>query len=322
VRSSQVTSACAGSPPSEESRPGIFQLPLARLKHFLEGYREGDGTHTNLHEKRELAFNTSSERLATDLVYLLLRFGIVASLGHYETTFQRKYGERRFPFWRVSVCELSDFDILSWDRGVEQTLNARRAGDLVWARVTAVEPTEITAYVYDFAVPGCENFVAGLGVFAHNTFGPRMRPDDGRVVSNFIVQALKGEPLTIYGEGQQTRSFTYVSDLIEGIVRLLMHEDTGPSESAEVLLEGPPDIHLPVNIGNPTEFTVAELAQKVLSLTGSASPIEHRPLPVDDPQVRRPDITRAGRLLGWEPRVPLEEGLKLTIPYFRESLGV
>jgi dTDP-glucose 4,6-dehydratase len=157
-----------------------------------------------------------------------------------------------------------------------------------------------------------------------NTYGPRMRPDDGRVVSNFIVQALKGEPLTIYGEGHQTRSFTFVDDLIDGIVRLLLHEDTGPSTSADVSPDpdGPPDIHLPVNIGNPVEFTVAELARKVLALTGSGSPVEHRPLPVDDPRVRQPDISRARRLLGWEPRVPLEAGLERTIPYFRESLGL
>jgi dTDP-glucose 4,6-dehydratase len=156
-----------------------------------------------------------------------------------------------------------------------------------------------------------------------NTYGPRMRPNDGRVVSNFIVQALKGEPLTVYGEGTQTRSFTYVDDLIEGITRLLMHPDTGPSTSADTPPDpdGPPDIHLPVNIGNPNEFTVAELAQKVLALTGSRSVVAHRPLPIDDPKVRRPDITRARRLLGWEPRVSLEEGLRLTIPYFRECLG-
>lgn len=155
-----------------------------------------------------------------------------------------------------------------------------------------------------------------------NTYGPRMRPNDGRVVSNFIVQALKGEPLTIYGEGTQTRSFTYVDDLIEGITRLLLHPDTGPSTRADPAPDpdGPPDIHLPVNIGNPTEFTVAELAQRVLALTGSRSEITHRPLPVDDPKVRRPDITRARRLLGWEPRIPLEEGLRRTIPYFRACL--
>jgi dTDP-glucose 4,6-dehydratase len=156
-----------------------------------------------------------------------------------------------------------------------------------------------------------------------NTYGPRMRPADGRVVSNFIVQALNGAPLTIYGQGEQTRSFTYVDDLIQGIVRLLMHEDTGRSTAPDVsnAPDIAPDIHLPVNIGNPVEFTVAELANLVLELTGSRSAIEHRPLPVDDPKVRRPDIARARRLLGWEPEVPLQRGLERTIPYFQASLG-
>jgi dTDP-glucose 4,6-dehydratase len=135
-----------------------------------------------------------------------------------------------------------------------------------------------------------------------NTFGPRMRPHDGRVVSNFIIQALRGEPLTVYGDGAQTRSFCYVDDLIEGIVRLF--ERGGPD---------------PTNIGNPGEFTVLQLAERVLALTGSKSEIVRRPLPVDDPRVRQPDITRAKHLLGWEPRVALDEGLRRTIDYFRES---
>ena len=157
-----------------------------------------------------------------------------------------------------------------------------------------------------------------------NTYGPRMRPDDGRVVSNFIVQALKGEPLTVYGRGEQTRSFTYVDDLIDGILRLLLHADSGPSASSDVEPNsaGPPDVHLPVNLGNPVEFTVAELADKVLTLTGSRSRVERHPLPVDDPKVRKPDISRARRLLGWEPQVPLEVGLERTIPYFRGALGL
>jgi UDP-glucuronate decarboxylase len=124
------------------------------------------------------------------------------------------------------------------------------------------------------------------------------------VVSNFINQAIKGEPLTVYGEGEQTRSFCYVSDLIDGLVRLLMHPPTD-------------EIHLPVNIGNPGEFTVLELAHKVLALTESNSRIEHKPLPIDDPQVRQPDISRARRLLGWAPKVALEEGLIHTIEYFK-----
>jgi len=136
-----------------------------------------------------------------------------------------------------------------------------------------------------------------------NTYGPRMRPYDGRVVSNFIVQALTGQPLTLYGDGSQTRSFCYVSDEIEGIYRLFHGGD--------------PD---PMNVGNPVEFTVRELAELVRELTGSASAIDYRPLPEDDPKVRRPDITRARAVLGWEPGVSLREGLERTIAYFR-ALG-
>ena len=146
-----------------------------------------------------------------------------------------------------------------------------------------------------------------------NTYGTRMRPNDGRVISNFVVQALKGEPLTVYGDGRQTRSFCYVSDLIEGILRLLMISGEGPSKSIDGQDD---DIHLPTNIGNPGEFTVIQLARMVIEMTGSRSIIEHRPLPVDDPRVRQPDISRAVRILGWEPKVSLEEGLRSTIAYF------
>jgi len=137
-----------------------------------------------------------------------------------------------------------------------------------------------------------------------NTYGPRMRLRDGRVVSNFIVQALRGEPLTVYGEGNQTRSFTYVDDLIEGIYRLF---ERGSAD--------------PTNIGNPGEFTVLELARQVIRLTGSRSKVVHEPLPVDDPKVRQPDITRARAELGWEPRVALEDGLARSIDYFRRELA-
>jgi dTDP-glucose 4,6-dehydratase len=137
-----------------------------------------------------------------------------------------------------------------------------------------------------------------------NTYGPRMRPNDGRVVSNFIVQALRGQPLTIYGDGFQTRSFCYVSDLISGIVALLT---VFPSN----------EMDLPCNIGNPEERTVRDLASKILALTGSSSPIEYHDLPVDDPHVRCPDISRAKSLLGWKPEVAIDRGLQLTIDYFR-----
>ncbi len=134
-----------------------------------------------------------------------------------------------------------------------------------------------------------------------NTYGPRMHPNDGRVVSNFIVQALKGEPITIYGEGKQTRSFCYVDDLIEAMVRLMATPD---------------DFTGPVNIGNPTEFTILQLAQKVIELTGSKSQIVFKPLPSDDPAQRQPDISLARSKLGWEPNMRLDQGLAKTIKYF------
>ncbi len=135
-----------------------------------------------------------------------------------------------------------------------------------------------------------------------NTYGPRMHPSDGRVVSNFVVQALQGEPITLYGIGSQTRSFCYVSDLIDGLIRLM---------------ESPASVTGPVNLGNPTEFTMRELAELVLAETGARSPIVTRPLPEDDPKQRCPDITLAKLLLGWTPTVPLREGIKPTISYFR-----
>jgi dTDP-glucose 4,6-dehydratase len=151
-----------------------------------------------------------------------------------------------------------------------------------------------------------------------NTYGPRMRPNDGRVVSNFIVQALRGSPLTVYGDGKQTRSFCYVSDLVDGIVRMLLHPDTGPTADSE----DSADIHSPINLGNPAEFTVIDLARKVLQLTNSISQIKHEALPVDDPRVRQPDISKAKQFLGWEPKVSLDQGLENTIKYFKTEASV
>lgn len=136
-----------------------------------------------------------------------------------------------------------------------------------------------------------------------NTYGPRMRPGDGRVVSNFIVQTLRGDPISIYGDGSQTRSFTYVDDLIDGIYRLFLSDRADPT-----------------NIGNPNEFTIRELADLLLELTGSSSPLEFLPLPVDDPKIRQPDISIARAALSWEPRILLRDGLLRTIPHFRECI--
>ncbi len=138
-----------------------------------------------------------------------------------------------------------------------------------------------------------------------NTYGPRMHPNDGRVVSNFIVQALRGKPLTLYGDGSQTRSFCYVSDLIEGLIGLMGATD---------------EVTGPVNLGNPTELTIRELAEKIIDMTGSESELEEHPLPGDDPMQRCPDIGLAKSALGWEPQVALEDGLEKTIRYFKETL--
>jgi UDP-glucuronate decarboxylase len=139
-----------------------------------------------------------------------------------------------------------------------------------------------------------------------NTYGPRMHPNDGRVVSNFIVQALRNRDITVYGDGSQTRSFCYVEDLVDGLMRLMNSAD---------------DVVGPVNFGNPSEFTIRELAEIIVELTGSASRIIHRPLPVDDPRKRKPNVSKAQELLNWEPSVPLNEGLVRTIAYFEASLA-
>ncbi len=178
-----------------------------------------------------------------------------------------------------------------------------------WGNVNSIGPRSVydEAKRYAEAVTMAYHRHFGLDtriVRIFNTYGPRMRPHDGRVVSNFIVQALTGEPLTIYGDGSQTRSFCYVDDEAEGLYRLFMHGDAQPT-----------------NIGNPVEYTVAELASIVIELTGSSSTIVRQPLPADDPKVRRPDISRAKTTLGWEPAVPVRDGVARTVEYFRRLLA-
>jgi len=277
--------------------PGwILGLPLARLKWFLEGYREGDGVHPG---KKLLAavrheFSAVHTDLKDDLIVAFARFGLVPSVGRYVSRFRAETGDREYPFWRLTLGQVTPWSPLEWDEGVEQRLNARCTGDLVWAAVTAVSEIPGSPLVYDFSVPGLENFWAGTGVLAHNTYGPRMRPNDGRASVTFLRQALEGKPLTVFGDGSQTRSLCYVDDLIRGLYLLATSEE-----------------HLPVNIGNPGhEVTMLELAETVIRVTGSRSEIVFEALPMDDPQVRRPDITRAREVLGWEPEIDLEEGLR------------
>jgi intein/homing endonuclease len=279
--------------------PGwILGLPLSRLKWFVEGYREGDGVHSGQKVGVTHAFSTVHDELKDDLIVALARFGLVPSVGQYEASGP---SGRRHPFWRLTLPRVQPWLPLEWDRGVHQELNARRTGDLVWSAVTEIREVPATDLVYDFSVPGLENFWAGTGVCAKNTYGPRMRPHDGRAIPTFLRQALQDRPITVFGDGSQTRSFCYVSDLIDGMIRL--------AESG---------CHEPVNVGNPDEYTLLELAQAVIEVTGSRSEIVHEALPIDDPKVRQPDITRARQILGWEPRVSLRDGLRRTV----EGAGV
>ncbi len=204
-----------------------------------------------------------------------------------------------------------------------------------WGNVNPISPRGVYDEAKRFAEAMTMAFHRYHGVDTRivrifNTFGPRMRPHDGRVVSNFIVQAIQGKPLSVFGEGNQTRSFCYVDDLVRGIASLLLVESDRSVDQRtdkkfllkqEAETGGIPSIHDPVNIGNPHELTVLGIAQKVLELTGSSSPITHHPLPADDPKVRRPDIWRAKTLLKWEPQVPLEDALLRTIEYFRKVLS-
>jgi dTDP-glucose 4,6-dehydratase len=178
-----------------------------------------------------------------------------------------------------------------------------------WGRVNSVGPRSVYDEAKRFSEAMTMAFHRHKGVDTHivrifNTYGPRMRLNDGRALPNFLYQALTGKPLTVYGDGSQTRSFCYVSDLIEGIWRLMQSDE-----------------HLPVNIGNPHEITLLEFAKRIKTLTGTDVPLVFEPLPQDDPKQRRPDITKARQLLGWEPKVDLKEGLELTLSYFLDQLS-
>jgi UDP-glucuronate decarboxylase len=288
--------------------PGwVLGLPLPRLGWFLEGYREGDGVHSGrkFDEQKRHEFSTSSEQLAADLVVAFGRFGLVPSVGRHHTRNTRTDApDVRRPFHRLTLCDVSPWSPLDWHLGVRQRLNAVRTGDVVWAQVKEIVEVEPTDLVYDFSVPGVENFWAGGGFVAHNTYGERMRLHDGRAVPAFIGQALDGDPITLHGDGTQTRSLCYVDDLIEGILRLLVSGYTQP-----------------VNIGNPEEVTIQKLAETIRDVVGSDSPIVTTPRPVDDPEVRQPDLTVAERELGWRAQVSLREGLERTVAWYREQPG-
>ena len=254
----------------EKRIPGwVLGLPLRRLGWFLEGYREGDGVHSGkkLAEGRRHEFSTTSAGLRDDLIVALSRFGIVASVGSYETRFRQRTGDRTYPFFRVTVPHVAPWSPLEWHAGVKQTLQARVDGDVVWAKVREIREVEATPLVYDFCVPETERFITASGVLAHNTYGPGLRPHDGRAVPTFIGQALHGEPITIHGDGSQTRSLNYVDDEVEGLLRLLASDWTEPC-----------------NIGNPHEVSIRELAELIRELCDSDSEIVHHAPPRGRPQ--------------------------------------
>ncbi len=291
-----------------ERLPGwVLGLPLSRLKWVIEGYREGGAAHSEQAPEEDIRheLSTSSTDLKDDLVVAFGRFGLLPSVGRSRSTFRRRIGSRRHPSWRLTLPGVSPWSPLDWDQGVHQRVNARRTGDLVWAPITRIEEIPATPLVYDFSVPLHENFWAGSGIMAHNTFGPYMRVDDGRAFCTFAVQALRGEPLTVHGDGSQTRSLCYVDDLVEGLWRLLWSQETGP-----------------VNLGNPEEITVLDLARQIGRSVGGEPEIVFEPRPIDDPEIRRPDITVAQDRLGWEPQVSLADGIRRTVPWFRTALGL
>ena len=278
----------------------ILQLPPSQLVHFLQGFWEGDGNHDAKTTGSMFIFNSSSQKIIEKLVLILAKFGILGSVSEFYTTV--KQGDsKKYKSYRLTVQGLNQYSLLNL-ANAQQTLQAKTTGNLAWGIVKQIEEFDINDYVYDFSVPEYENFIGGTyGICCHNTYGPRMLENDGRVVSNFVAQSLRNEPITVYGDGSQTRSFCYVSDLVDGLIRLMNGDYIGP-----------------VNLGNPGEYTILELAQMIQNMINPELEIAYKPLPQDDPRKRQPDITKAKEILGWEPRVPLQAGLEFLIEDFRD----
>lgn len=282
----------------------ILQLPKHQLVYFLQGYREGDGNHTEKTMHKTLIFTSSSKKLINKLNLLISKFGIIASTITVKSPYKK--GGKIYESYRMTIQGLSSYNILKWDvNSVKQTLQTKSTKQIQWGRVKEKTEFKINDYVYDFSVPGNENFIGGDLICCHNTYGIRMSMHDGRAVPQFIYQALNNTPITIFGDGSQTRSLCYVDDLVDGIIKLL--------ES---------DVRVPVNLGNPNEISIRNLAEIIKIICNSTSNYEFMPLLEDDPKQRCPDISRAKTLLNWEPKVDLEEGLLKTIEYFKKEMGI
>lgn len=283
----------------------ILQLPCEQLRMFLYGFWQGDGNHDAKTTREKIIFNTSSEELLEALNFAMLRFGLTGSRSEFQTRV-RKEDEKTYTAYRLTIQGSPNNDLFSFEQMRGKQKRSRTmlpdTKDLAWAKILSIKEIEIEEEVYDFSVPCCENFVGGEGLLCcHNTYGPRMREDDGRVVSNFITQALLEQNITLYGDGTQTRSFQYIDDLVEGLVRVMsLDKNYGP-----------------INLGRPEEVTVRELATRIIELTGSNSELVCKPLPKGDPCKRKPNIDKAKELLRWQPQISLESGLVKTIDHFQ-----
>jgi UDP-glucuronate decarboxylase len=287
-----------GDNPTQDIPNWIIQLPNEQLVNFINGFWSSQNHQEKASNANSMVWYSSSEQIIEKICLIFAKFGLIANVTELEIT-----SANPSKSYQITIPDLEPNQPLNLAH-LTQKLEAPITGDMAWAQVTEIEEFAIDDYVYDFSVPEHENFIGGTySIYCHNTYGPRMLENDGRVVSNFVVQALRGIPLTVYGEGSQTRSFCYVSDLVEGLMRLMNGDFIGP-----------------VNLGNPGEYTILELAQKVQQMVNPGAEIIFKPLPQDDPRQRQPDITRAKTYLGWEPTIPLAEGLELTINDFRERM--
>ena len=282
----------------------IIQLPKDQLKWFLLGFWEGDGNHDAKTTGNKLIFSSSSINLIDNLNLILLKFGIIGSTCCYYTTCS-KDNPKLYKGYLITVQGLSHYDISRLDT-VVQKLQRKKNSDIQWAHIKDIKKFDlIEENVYDFSVKNFENFIGGDLISCHNTYGPNMKINDGRVVSNFIVQALTSKPITIYGNGKQTRSFCYISDTVNGLISM-MEQDKYVG---------------PINLGNPEELKIVDVANLIVNLTESDSKLEFKSLPLDDPTRRKPDISLAKEILKWRPKVNFKEGLQYTIKYFKDTLG-
>ena len=289
----------------------ILQLPLSRLKHLVKGYWEGDGIHKGkqLARQKLISFSTARENVANWLVVALLRFGLLASCTYHPSRFRKKYGNRQFPAWRVEVYRPSTPQILDWDKGVTQRHNARRVGDLVLARITAIAQSTYIGKVYDFSVPHYENFLAGNGVMCHNTFGRSFTlPEEARgyLVEKAVISMLANkEKVEFDGYPDVVRSWLYYPDHVSAYTSVI-----GNQKAVQKVYNAIAEAH-----------SVGDMVQLIAHLTGFKGKVEwgKNPRPFD-PKMLMTTAERIKFELGWRPRYTIAEGLARTVEYWREKV--